>query len=56
MSENPHAKSGREDGPEDRDPKEEPVRLADELETGEVDPGELDSEPAWWDEGADDAT
>ncbi len=49
-------KPGHEDAPEDRNPEEEPVRLAEELETGELDPDELDSEPAWWDEGSDDET
>ena len=31
-------------------------RLANELEVGSLDPDELDGEPEWWDEGADDET
>jgi hypothetical protein len=29
---------------------------ADDLEDGSLDPDELDDEPEWWDEGADDET
>jgi hypothetical protein len=36
---------------------EEQVRPAEEeLEDGTLDPDELDDEPEWWDEGADDET
>jgi hypothetical protein len=31
-----------------------PEEDAYELEDGSLDPGELDDEAAWWDEGADD--
>jgi hypothetical protein len=29
---------------------------AEELEDGRLDPDELEDEPEWWDEGADDET
>ena len=35
---------------------DEPVRRAEELEDGRLDPDELDAEPSWWDEGSDDET
>jgi len=36
----------------ERDERER--QLADEPEDGSLDPDELDGEPTWWDEGADD--
>jgi hypothetical protein len=33
---------------------DQPEQDAYELEDGSLDSGELDDEPAWWDEGADD--
>jgi hypothetical protein len=38
----------------DDDDADEPERRAEQLEDGSLDPGELDAEPAWWDEGSDD--
>jgi hypothetical protein len=35
---------------------DEPVRRAEELEDGSLDPDGLDAEPSWWEEGADDET
>ena len=32
------------------------LRAAEELEDGTLDPDELETEPAWWDEGSDDET
>ncbi len=34
----------------------ERIQRAEELEDGSLDPDELDTEPAWWDEGSDDET
>ena len=36
------------------DDADESERLTEQLEDGSLDPGELDAEPAWWDEGSDD--
>jgi hypothetical protein len=35
---------------------DEPEQVAEELEDGSLDRDELEDEPAWWDEGADDET
>jgi hypothetical protein len=46
-----------EDDDTSRDAEDdEKAQVSSELEDGTLDPDELSSEPAWWDEGSDDET
>jgi hypothetical protein len=50
------SRSGTEHKPLEPDAREAAERQAEDLEDGSLDPDELTSAPAWWDEGSDDET